>query len=406
MFSLRWIIISLTLSIILAACTPAASPAESPAETNVLEAEPVVEASPAPPTEEVSEVEPPDNAPPPQGAESQFSTDFSKHSISYSDVLSGGPPKDGIPAIDEPTYVSIEEANEWIADVEPIVAVEVDGVARAYPLQILTWHEIVNDVLNEKAVSVSFCPLCNTAIAFDREFDGQILDFGTTGRLRYSNLIMYDRQTETWWQQATGDGIVGEYTGEQLTFYPAAMISWADFKSQYPDGDVLSKNTGFNRNYGQNPYAGYDDISQKPFLFDGEYNDKLPPMARVLTVELNGETVAYTYTTLEKMGAVNDEVGGESIVLFWTEGTASALDSGLIEAGRDVGAAVAYASQGQNFTSEGGIIKDNETGSTWNIFGEAVEGELKGEKLSPVVAVNHFWFSWAAFKPETRVYQP
>ncbi|MBT3323257.1 MAG: DUF3179 domain-containing protein [Anaerolineae bacterium] len=403
MFSLRWMVILLALSLGLAACTPAASPTESPAEPSVPEADPVEAASPAAPTEESLVIA--DENPPP-GAANQFSTDFSKHSVSYNTILSGGPPKDGIPAIDAPSYVSIDDANEWIDDREPIVAVDVDGVARAYPLQILTWHEIVNDELNGKPMVVSFCPLCNTAIAFEREFDGQILDFGTTGRLRFSNLIMYDRQTETWWQQATGDGIAGEYTNEQLTFYPAAMISWADFKSQYPDGDVLSKDTGFNRSYGRNPYAGYDDINQSPFLFDGVYVDILPPMTRVLTIELNEETVAYTYDLLEEVIVINDIVDNENIVIFWAEGTASALDEGSIAAGRDVGAAVAYAADGKNFLVDNRLIKDEETGSTWNIFGEAIDGELKGEVLRPVVAVNHFWFSWAAFKPETRVYQP
>ncbi len=396
MSSLRWIVFSLTLSVILAACIPAAPPPESPAETNVPKPAPVVEPPPAPPADE----------PPPTGAESQFSTDFSKHSIPYDEILSGGPPKDGIPAIDEPSYVSIPEADAWINDIEPIIFVEVEGLARAYPLQILTWHEIVNDTLNGKALIVTFCPLCNTAIAFEREFDGQILDFGTTGRLRYSNLIMYDRQTETWWQQATGDGIAGEYTDEQLTFYPAAIISWADFKSQYPEGDVLSKETGYNRDYGRNPYAGYDDINQTPFLFDEVYVDLLPPMTRVLTIELNGETVAYPYNTLAELGVINDIVGGEEIVVFWAEGTASALDAAVIEAGRDVGAAAAYSRQGRTFFAKDGVIYDEATGSTWNIFGEAIEGDLKGEKLSPVVSVNHFWFSWAAFKPETRVYLP
>ena len=402
MFSSRWIYLFVTLGLVLASCTSAATPAESPAETSVPEPASAVVSSTQPPAENI-----PADEPPPSGAESQFSTDFSKHSVSYSDILSGGPPKDGIPPIDAPSYVSIDEANEWINDREPIVAAEVDGQARAYPIQILTWHEIVNDILNDKALIVSFCPLCNTAIVFEREFDGQILDFGTTGRLRYSNLIMYDRQTETWWQQATGEGIAGEYTGEQLTFYPAALISWADFKSQYPDGDVLSKDTGFSRSYGQNPYAGYDDINQTPFLFTGElYVDVLPAMARVLTVELHDEAVAYPYEILEEVGAINDEVGGEDIVVFWTEGTASALDSAFIEAGQDVGAAVAYLRQERTYSAEGGIIRDEETGSIWNIFGEAIEGELTGVSLSPVVSINHFWFSWAAFKPETRIYQP
>lgn len=221
---------------------------------------------------------------------------------------------------------------------------------------------------------------------------------------------MYDRQTETWWQQATGEGIAGEYTEEQLTFYPAALISWADFKSQYPTGDVLSKDTGYNRSYGRNPYAGYDDISQTPFLFTGElYEDVLPAMARVLTLELNGETVAYPYKTLEERGVINDEVGGHPIVIFWTEGTASALDSASIADGQDVGSAVAYSAQlgdqTLTFLLDNNVIRDEGTNSTWNIFGEAVEGDLKGEKLTPLVSVNHFWFSWAAFKPETRIYE-
>lgn len=400
MFSLRTMIVSLALSMGLAACLPAALPIESPTQTNVPEPASVMETPTMLPA----------NEPPPSGAETQFSTDFSKHSVPYAEILSGGPPKDGIPAIDAPNYVSVSEADKWLNDREPVIFVQVDGVARAYPLQILTWHEIVNDTLNGKALIVTFCPLCNTAIAFEREFDGQVLDFGTSGRLRYSNLIMYDRQTETWWQQATGEGIAGKYTGEQLSYYPAALISWADFKSEYPNGDVLSKETGYNRDYGRNPYAGYDDINNTPFLFDGVYVDELPAMARVLTIELNGETVAYPYTTLQALNVINDNLGDEEIVVFWAAGTASALDASQIEAGQDVGAAVAYSRSGAtrtlSFVSENGVIRDVETNSVWNIFGEAVAGELKGEHLTPIVAINHFWFSWAAFKPETRIYQP
>jgi hypothetical protein len=166
---------------------------------------------------------------PPKGAASEFSTDFSKHTVSYAEIISGGPPKDGIPAIDEPVFVDVDEANSWLKPVEPVILVEVGDEARAYPLQILIWHEIVNDTLGDLPLAVTFCPLCNTAIAFERTFDGQVLDFGTTGRLRYSNLIMYDRQTETWWQQANGEAIAGEYAGSQLEFYPAVIISWQEF---------------------------------------------------------------------------------------------------------------------------------------------------------------------------------
>jgi hypothetical protein len=349
--------------------------------------------------------------PPPPGAQSEFRTDFSKHTIPYSEILSGGPPKDGIPALDEPQTVSVSAADGWLEPVEPVVLVRVGDEARAYPIQILIWHEIVNDTLAGEPLMVSFCPLCNTAIAFERTFDGKILDFGTTGRLRYSNLIMYDRQSETWWQQATGDAIAGEHAGAQLAFYPASIVSWADFKAAYPGGTVLSRETGHNRSYGRNPYLGYDDVSQSPFLYRGQpIPGQLVPMARVLTLDLGGEAVAYPYETLSSLGAVNDTVGGQRVVVFWVEGTASALDSAQIPDGRDVGAAIAYSAEvdGQTLAFEfaDGIFRDKETGSEWDIFGRATSGTLEGKQLVELPAINHFWFSWAAFRPETRVFQP
>jgi hypothetical protein len=347
---------------------------------------------------------------PPAGAESEFKTDFSKHSVPYSEILSGGPPKDGIPPIDEPQFIPVNEANEWLKDREPVVFVQVSDDARAYPIQIVIWHEIVNDTVGDEPLIISFCPLCNTAIAFQRTFNGQVLDFGTTGRLRYSNLIMYDRQTETWWQQATGEAIAGELTGAQLEFYPAAMISWEDFKSQHPDGKVLSRETGHARNYGRNPYFGYDDIDQTPFLFNGTTPSQLSPMARVLTLDLNGEAVAYPYDVLRQLGVINDTVGREEVVVFWAEGTASALDTSNLSEGREVGSAVAYSRSLDGrlltFKFADGKIFDEQTGSEWNILGHAIAGELKGTQLNPVVSINHFWFSWAAFKPETRIYRP
>ena len=349
--------------------------------------------------------------PPPARASSEFKTDFSKHSVPYSEILSGGPPKDGIPAINEPKFVSVNEANEWLKDREPVVFVQVNEDARAYPIQILIWHEIVNDIVGDEPLIISFCPLCNTAIAFKRTLNGQILNFGTTGRLRYSNLIMYDRQTETWWQQATGDAIAGEHTGAQLEFYPASMISWGDFKTSYPHGKVLSRETGRLRDYGHNPYIGYDDVNNPPFLYQGPATpDRLPPVARVLTIELNDEAVAYPYEALEKIGAVNDTIGGEAVVILWQTGTVSPLDSATTSSGRDVGTAAAFSRQlnGQtlSFSFTEGKLIDDQTNSEWNVLGQALAGEFKGKQLTPIVSINHFWFSWAAFKPETRVYQP
>jgi len=388
---------TLAVLLLLTACAPAVN---TPVPTNV----------PPFPKNSVTPTLSPDESPPAR-AESEFKTDFSKHSISYSEILSGGPPKDGIPPLDSPQFVSVSEAEAWLKPIEPVILVQVGEDARAYPIQILIWHEIVNDTVGGEPLIVTFCPLCNTAIAFKRTVDGKVLDFGTTGRLRYSNLIMYDRQTEAWWQQATGEAIAGELTGTQLEFYPATIISWQVFKTSYPQGKVLSRETGYPRDYGRNPYVGYDDVNKPPFLYDGPPTpDQLPPVARVLTIDLNGEAVAYPYETLEKVGVINDTAGGEPIVIIWQAGTASPLDGTTTASGHDVGTAAAYSrivnKQALTFVADNGIIKDNETDSTWNVLGAATSGPLAGAQLSAVIAVNHFWFSWAAFKPETKIYQP
>jgi len=390
-------------TLVLSACVAPSSsePAAQPATA-------VVESSAAGAAASSGALLPPETPPP--GAEREFSTDFSRHTVSYSEVFSGGPPKDGIPSIDAPKFVTVAEAGQWLRPQEPVVLVQVGGDARAYPLQILTWHEIVNDTVGGLPLTITFCPLCNTAIAFERTLDGRVLDFGTTGRLRFSNLIMYDRQTESWWQQAGGDAIAGELAGSQLIFYPATIIAWDEFKAAHPNGQVLSRETGFGRDYGSNPYVGYDDVNSSPFLFRGPATPgALPPMARVMTVDLNGEAVAYPYDVLAEALVVNDVVGGQAVAVFWQSGVASALDSGSIAAGRDVGSAAAFSPElnGRQltFATQRGRIVDAETGSVWNLSGQAVEGELAGQQLAPVVGVNHFWFSWAAFKPETRIYQ-
>ncbi len=348
---------------------------------------------------------------PPPGTEGIFRTDFTRHTVHYDEILSGGPSKDGIPAIDEPKYETVVEGDVWLEEKEPVVVIEMNGQARAYPLQILTWHEIVNDVIGDTPVMVTFCPLCNTAIAYERRFDGQVLDFGTTGRLRYSNLIMYDRQTETWWQQALGNAIAGKYAGQCLTFVPATIISWKEFMEEFPGGSVLSRKTGYRRAYGQNPYAGYDDISKSPFLYEGPPTDgRLLPMERVLAVELDGETVAYPYTLMQKQHVVNDEVIDEPVTVFWAPGTTSALDDESIADSRDIGTAAAYSrvidGEVLMFEYREGEIRDTKTGSKWNILGLAEQGDFAGKRLTPIVGVNHFWFSWSVFRPDTQVYGP
>jgi hypothetical protein len=399
---MKYSILLIFTTLLIAACTP--QPAGQVAETDNKSEEVVQEASrtaSATPTAQGA----------PINAAQEFSTDFSISSIDFGEILSGGPPKDGIPSIDNPEFISVREVDGWINPNEPVILVDLNNEAKAYPLQILVWHEIVNDNVGGIPVIMTFCPLCNTAIAFSRTVEGEIYDFGTTGRLRFSNLIMYDRQTETWWQQAEGKAIIGTLTGTQLEFLPSAIISWDDFKKKYPDGLVLSKQTGFIRSYGRNPYVGYDDVNNPPFLYQGpETPGRLPPVARVLAIEIGTETVAYPYELLSQEFAVNDIVAGEEIAVFWSPGTASALDAALIADGNDVGTAVSYRRRLNDsvltFFYDGKNIVDNETGSTWDILGNAISGELTGNHLEPVISVNHFWFSWVAFRPETRVYQP
>ncbi len=337
-----------------------------------------------------------------------WKTDFSKHSVPLEEISSGGPPRDGIPPIDAPKFESVERANSWLKPREPVIHLEVGGEARAYPLQILIWHEIVNDVVGDVPVAVTFCPLCNTAIAFDRRLHGRTLDFGTTGNLRNSDLVMWDRQTESWWQQVTGEAIVGELTGKQLTMLPATIVSWQAFKQQFPQGRVLSRETGHRRSYGANPYAGYDKADEPPFLFEGKLDGRLPPKERVVTVDVAGEDAAYPFSLLAKERVITDRVGGQPIVVFFDPGTASALDASSIAASRDVGATAVYRPQidGRRLTfswRNDGFV-DAETGSRWTILGRAESGPLVGKELQPVVHGNHFWFAWAAFKPDTRIY--
>ena len=292
---------------------------------------------------------------------------------------------------------------------EPVISFEVDGDARAYPLQILTWHEIVNDVVGGVPVTVTFCPLCNSAIVFDRRLEGVVYDFGVSGNLRNSDPIMWDRQTESWWQQFTGEGIVGVLAGKKLTLLPSSIISWEDFKAANPEGKVLSRDTGFRRNYGQNPYAGYDRVDNPPFLFEGDLDGRLLPKERVAAVTIGDVDAAFPFLLQDKERVVNYTVNGQELVVFFKPGTTSALDGSLIETSKDVGATGVFDlnldGQKLTFRPQGGDFVDNETGSVWNILGEATEGPLTGKRLTPIVHGNHFWFAWGAFKPDTKIYQ-
>jgi hypothetical protein len=411
---LRPYLIIAGFSLLLAASATAVAPGVvSDTGTQTVTAEPHPQASDLMPTVTDPPEEPLVDKDPFAGIRLRFNTsywpdtDFTIHSVDYSEIMSGGPPPDGIPAIDEPNFESVSEADDWLGEDWPVMLFKLNDDARAYPLAILIHHEIVNNVVDGRPVALTFCPLCNATIAFDRTLpDGTLLDFGTTGNLRNSDLVMYDRQTNSWWQQFTGEAIVGELTGTQLEFLPSQIIAWSDFKDLYPDGKVLSRDTGYNRSYGRNPYSGYDSINNYPFLYEGDLDGRLPPVERVVAIQLDGIDVAYPFTVLNEIRVVNDEVAGIPLVVFWKGGTRTTFGN----SDREVGSTGVFLrkldDQVLTFQAEEDGFRDNQTGSLWNIIGEAIDGPLNGQRLEPIVAGEHFWFAWAVFRPDTIVWSP
>jgi len=337
-----------------------------------------------------------------------WETDFSEHSVPLLEFRSGGPPRDGIPPIDDPKPTSIAAAGAFLGDREPVLVVEAGGAARAYPLQILVWHEIVNDELAGRPVGVTYCPLCNSSVVFDRRVEGRELTFGTTGNLRKSDLVMWDRQTESWWQQFSAEAVVGELTGTKLEVLPSQTLSFGDFRRLFPEGDVLSRDTGNPRDYASNPYAGYDAPGSDPFLFEGEPDRSLPPKERVAAVLAGEDSVVVPFSRLRREPGVNERAGSAPVVFLFEAGVKSVLDETAVAESRDVGTAAVFSRRvdGRTLTfgrAPDGDVVDRETGSSWDLTGRARSGPLRGQRLDPVRSDVQFWFALAAFVPEARI---
>ena len=270
-------------------------------------------------------------------------------------ILSGGPPKDGIPSIDEPRFVSATAADQWLGDDELVLALIHKGVKRVYPFQILVWHEIVNDTVGGDPILVTYCPLCGSGIAYERIVDGEAVEFGTTGKLYNSNLVMYDRRTETWWTQIDGKAIVGPLVGQELEAVSIDTVSWGQWKAVHPDSEVLSRDTGFGRPYGRDPYGTYYTDGSLVFPVENE-DSRIHPKTVVFGVEIDGQYKAYREEDLIEAGSIRDTLAGEPLRIT-----------------RD----------------QAGIVR--------------VENLRTGEEI---VKEREFWFAWYAFHPETLLYQP
>jgi len=330
---------------------------------------------------------------------------WAKPLVDLGDIRPGGLPPDGLPALNRPAFVRARSV--WfLADREPVVTLEINGDARAYPVQILMWHEIVNDVVGGVPVAVTYCPLCNSAVAYERQIDDVVLEFGTSGRLLNSALVMYDRQTGSLWSHYTGEAIVGEMTGTELTVYPLSTVAWSDWSDAHPGGLVLDRETGFVKEYGFNPYPGYDDVDAQPFLFDGEVDGRYTAMTRMVAFEIDGEPVAVPLSGLQERPLIVTELGNEWILIWWKPGTSSALDSFDVAGGDDVGSVfVGKVDSDESFTvSEDGIsIIDDATGSRWNILGHATHGPREGAQIEQVQHFDTFWFAWSTYRPDTTI---
>jgi len=326
--------------------------------------------------------------------------------VNPADILPGGPPPDGIPAIDHPRFLRPAQVN-FLAASEPVLALQIGADARAYPVQILIWHEIVNDTVGHAPVAVTYCPLCNSAIAYDRRAAGRVLSLGTSGLLYDSNLVMYDRQTQSLWLQFTGQAVAGVLIGHQLRPYPMQTVSWVEWRAAHPHGWVLSRDTGYTRPYGSNPYPGYDSIHSQPFLFSGQVNGRYTAMTRLIGIHHDGAAVAVLLDALRRRRVIDLTLAGHPVTVWWQHGTASALSGPTIAGGPDVGATGAFSpivnGRRLHFRPVAGGFRDQETGSHWFVLGHASAGPLAGQNLTPVTHEDTFWFVWAAFRPHTQV---
>ncbi len=340
----------------------------------------------------------------------EWKTDFLRMTVDPAELLASGtrrPPRSALNIGSAGAYDSVTDADEWMGDAEPVLAVEAGGEARAYPLRVLIWHPIVNDELGSKPVLATYSPLTNTALAFERRVGIAAPLFQASGALRFNNQLLYDEATESWWQQGTGEAVAGELAGSRLALLPGLLISWAEFKRAYPNDAALSVNAGFAGDYDFNPYFDAD-FNPPEALHGGELDPRMPAHARVLGLRAGGEALAVPLSGLDA-GPAQFEFGGAPTVVFWAPGTASALSHIDIARGRDVGAAAAFDSRvdGQRltFSREGKLFVDAQTGSEWSVSGRAVGGPLEGRRLQPAPQTNSFWFAWAALNPGGEIFR-
>jgi hypothetical protein len=390
------------LALVSAACSDTAPSAE-PATTAV---------SPSTATPDRSDVTSDDLPGDLPAVTAAWQTDWSRSTIDLEELLIGifsSDPRDAIRPLDDPVFESVEAGAAWLGDREPGVSLRGESESRFYPLSILTRHEIVNDEIDGTPIAVTYCPLCNTAVTFDRRVDGQTYRFGVSGLLRNSDLVMWDNTTDSLWQQITGEGIVGAHAGSQLEIMASSIVAFSDFRSTFPEGRVLSRETGSGYPYGINPYEFYSSRGRPFGFFQGEPDARFPALERVVGVTADGIDRAYPFSVMESERVVNDTIGSLDVVVWWGGDTADALDSSSIANSKAVGTAIVFSPIVEGARLTFSVLGDSEfidaeTSSRWNLLGLAIDGPLQGASLDVIPHRNEFWFAWAAFFPDGEVY--
>jgi Protein of unknown function (DUF3179) len=316
-----------------------------------------------------------------------------KHIVPLDQIVSGGPPPDGIPTIDNPKFLSVVDASKFLKDSDLVVGLTVNGQTKAYPLLILVWHEIINDKLGGVPVAVTYCPLCFTTQVFNRTISGHVVEFGTSGKLYNNNLVMYDRLSGSLWSQALGEGIVGTHAGESLKRIAFDLAYWKDWKQLYPNSMVLSTDTGFTRPYGVDPYGDYY-TSDQLFFPISNVDKRLGLKETVVGLGNEGQYKAYVLHQIDTSKVINDKVGNKSIVLF-------SLYPRMVRAYVPI---IDGQTLDFQYNTTANKITDTQTGSEWNFDGLTVNGQMKGKQLNRLPFDEGFWFEWAAFHPQTRIY--
>ncbi len=326
----------------------------------------------------------------PQSSSIIMETNGLKHIIPLDKIKSGGPPKDGIPSIDDPKFAKVSDS-QFVSDSDIVIGLEINGDIRAYPLFILVWHEIVNDRVGDIPLAVTYCPLCYTNQVFERVINGNEVEFGTSGKLYNSNLLMYDRLTESYWSQALGIAVTGELTGTKLKTIPFDVITWGDWKKIHPDTLVLTTETGHLRSYATDPYGDYYTDPRIIFPVDND-DDRMHPKEIILGFHEDGIYKAYKQTDVEFNKIINDDIGDTSILLvsLFSQNSRAfdrTLDGDILE-----------------FKIIDNKIIDIKTKSEWNYDGVAFSGPLEGSQLARISIAPGFWFEWVAFHPQTEVW--